>query len=145
LQRILKDIGKVRTDANYTNVALCRSTRNIDGRVLNRTPTPEEYGCCYNRLVAEVKKADPIVIVSLGGTAYCALTGTKPEELKMNKIVGVPFKWLEYDVIPTYHPTFVLYNGGEKTIKGNAIRTQIKMDIQHALTILKTPKQLRLF
>ena len=81
-----------------TSVVKCRSTPA-------RRPHPEEVRRCRPVLAAQIRIAQPEVIVVLGGAALAAL---KPEETLTAEDRG---KWMELHgvpMMPTFHPTLLL-------------------------------------
>ncbi len=81
-----------------TSVVKCRSTPA-------RRPHPEEVRRCRPVLAAQIRIAEPEVIVVLGGAALAAL---KPDETLTAEDRG---KWMELHgvpMMPTFHPTLLL-------------------------------------
>ncbi len=81
-----------------TSVVKCRSTPA-------RRPHPEEVRRCRPVLAAQIRIAQPEVIVVLGGAALAAL---KPDETLTAEDRG---KWMELHgvpMMPTFHPTLLL-------------------------------------
>ena len=90
LRALLEKLG-VMDHAYITNLVPCRSCvplTDADGKTLTYTrrgitytkfidqpPTPPQIQACIERLHEEIYLVDPLIIVSLGGTAASALTG----------------------------------------------------------------------
>jgi uracil-DNA glycosylase len=102
LDKMLAAIGLDRTSAYITNVIPWRPPGN-------RTPTAEEMAVCAPFLFRHIALAKPEVIVCLGATPAKHLLDI---ELGITRLRG---HWkvyrhdgLEIDVLPTFHPAFLL-------------------------------------
>ncbi len=73
----------------------------------NRPPTETEMAYCLPYLKAQIKIVRPQVVVALGMTAVSGLLGFDPAR-KMGKIRGVWHSFENTDLMPTYHPSFLL-------------------------------------
>lgn len=106
---------------HMTNVCLCRPLKN-------RTPKASEVNACRGRLLTELRGFD--LIVTLGGTAWKALTGSK-EPLRDAR--GYPFwsKELGTRVYPTYHPA--------ATFRNLDLMRDIISDFRHLEEVLELP------
>jgi DNA polymerase len=120
IDKLLKKAGLPREDVFFTNTVCCRATKtdtNKFGNIvtLDRPPYKPEIAECWPRLAETIRLVDPLLIVSLGGTAIStlmrkdssitAIRGT----IHTMKIRGVE-KDLEYSVLPTLHPAYLLRN-----------------------------------
>lgn len=144
LNKIIEFLGKGRKDINYVNAVTCRPTKVIDGKTYNRTPTDEEIKCCNQRLIAELEKLTPTIIVCMGKTPYVALGGDK--KAIMREIVGSTFTWKsKFDIIVTYHPAAISHSGGVGTERGKKIRDEIEQAFKTAFVTKPKPKQLALW
>lgn len=86
----------------------------------NRTPTDKEIACCRSRVMDEIKKCNPKVILALGGQAMKCLcqhraafdTGFPP----MANWEGecIPDQELQAWIIPTWHPAYILRLDGSE-------------------------------
>lgn len=65
-----------------------------------------EYGVELQRLLGELKKWKPKVIVTLGGTALWAITG----EQKISDHIGKAIPVQSHIVLPSWHPEFLLHS-----------------------------------
>ena len=107
LTRLVTKMGYSRETIFIGNIVKCRPTVNNEGR-RDRPPTPEEMNGCLPYLKKQIHLLQPKVLVLLGNTALLGLFGYKG----ITKHRG---KWLEYEGIPTmptFHPSFLLRNGG---------------------------------
>jgi DNA polymerase len=99
-------IPLLRKDVYICNVVKCRPPGN-------RTPEPDEMEICGQFLYRQLSAIRPKAICALGGTAARAVTGHKEGVTKMR---GKWFKWQEFPVMVTYHPSYLLrpYNENAK-------------------------------
>jgi DNA polymerase len=99
-------IALLRKDVYICNVVKCRPPGN-------RTPEPDEMEICGEFLYRQLSAIRPKAICALGGTAARAVTGHKEGVTKMR---GKWFKWREFPVMVTYHPSYLLrpYNENAK-------------------------------
>jgi DNA polymerase len=110
LTRIIENGLKLkREDVYIANVVKCRPT--VDGLgQRDRPPSPDEIAACAPYLRQQIELVSPEVIVTLGNPATRFLLGTA------EGITRLRGKWQSYNgipVMPTYHPSFLLRNGGD--------------------------------
>jgi DNA polymerase len=110
LTRIIENGLKLKRDEVYiANVVKCRPT--VDGLgQRDRPPSPDEVAACAPYLKQQIELVSPEVIVTLGNPATKFLLGTA------EGITRLRGKWQSYNgipVMPTYHPSFLLRNGGD--------------------------------
>ena len=77
----------------------------------NRTPTADEAAACKQWLGIQFKLVKPQVIVLMGASAYRYFTGNTDG---ISKVRGV---WMEnrgYDILPTFHPAYILRDNRRK-------------------------------
>jgi DNA polymerase-1 len=160
LDNILELAGLKRSDIYITNVCKCwpceGEVKKDDTPTLlwgeetnsspkqsgytNRKPTPKEMKACFKYLSEEIDLVKPKVIIPLGSTALNAL------EVKKQKItdrVGLPslyphsnFHTNRIYMIPTYHPSYVLRNGGVNTKFGlSVIAKEVVSHIKKAVDL----------
>ena len=87
-----------RDDVYIANVAKCRPPEN-------RAPLPDEMEICGQFLARQLEVLQPRAICALGGTSAKALLGLKEGVTKMR---GNWYKWRDFPVMVTYHPSFLL-------------------------------------
>ena len=87
-----------REDVYICNVVKCRPPEN-------RTPLPDEMEICGQFLFRQLLTIRPKAICVLGGTAAKALLGTREG---ITKLRGNWQNWHDIQVMPTYHPSFLL-------------------------------------
>lgn len=101
LTKIITAMGMTREDVFIGNIVKCRPPGN-------RAPEPEEMEACIPFLKEQIDVLKPKVIVCLGATAVKGLFGVEP--VGITKIRG---QWRTYEgieVMPTYHPAYLLRN-----------------------------------
>lgn len=101
LTKIIEAMGFTRDDVFIGNIVKCRPPGN-------RVPSPEEMEKCLPYLKEQIAILQPRVIVCLGATAIKGLFG--PDLPGITKIRG---QWRSYEgieVMPTYHPAYLLRN-----------------------------------
>lgn len=107
LTRIIQAMGFEREEVYIANVIKCRPPEN-------RTPKPDEVKACSPYLVKQIELVKPRVIVALGKVAaeFLLQTNKSMSELRGNfgEYAGIP-------VMPTFHPSYLVRNEGNKEIK----------------------------
>jgi DNA polymerase len=104
LTRIIEAIELTRDDVFIANVLKCRPPQN-------RNPEPDEIRSCQPFLERQIELIRPKVLVGLGKFAGQWLLRTAEPISKIRGRVG---KYNGIDVIPTYHPAYLLRNPGAK-------------------------------
>lgn len=110
LTRIVVAMGLTRDDVFIANIVKCRPTEDGKGEK-DRPPTRAEMDACLPYLHEQIEVLKPKVIVALGGSAVKGLFGDE-----LTGITRLRGKWLSYrgtDVMPTFHPSYLLRQGGE--------------------------------
>lgn len=90
-----------------TNALLCKPLNE-------NNVSKDAIKLCRERVVEEVKSAQPKFIIALGNIALASLQNTN--KLKIGSVHSVPLKWVEDEnvtIIPIYHPAKILRNAGE--------------------------------
>lgn len=108
LTRLIRRMGLEREDVFIANVVKCRPTEGGQG-AKDRPPDSAESGACLPFLREQIEALRPRVIVTLGNIPLEALTGRRG----ITKLRG---RWLSLgsiDLMPTYHPSYLLRAGGE--------------------------------
>lgn len=104
LSRIFDAAGLPRERVFITNVVKCRPPGN-------RLPAVEEMIACFPFLEAQIALMAPKVIVCLGGTPTKWLLKTSEG---ITKLRGRWFKWKGIDLMPMFHPSYLLRNQSRK-------------------------------
>lgn len=99
LSKIIKAMGFSRGDVFITNVVKCAPP--------GRTPLPDELDACAPVLERQIEAVNPKVIVALGPTA---LRFFKGEGMSLMRMSGQVFQWKSFQVVATYHPSYILRN-----------------------------------
>jgi uracil-DNA glycosylase len=104
LTKIIEAIALTREQVYIANVIKCRPPQN-------RNPEPDEVDTCEPFLFAQVDVIRPRVIVALGTFAARALLrSTEP----ISKLRGRVFDYRGSQLIPTFHPAYLLRNPSSK-------------------------------
>ena len=130
LNDILKAMGISREEVYISNIvkfrpATPKQTTN------NRKPTPEEMTACMPFIRAEIGIVKPECIIALGATAAEGLLGLTGTVLTMRG------PWHDFEGTPvrvTYHPSYLLQNGG-----GNTVKRQVWEDMLAVMEKLGLP------
>lgn len=123
LDAMIAAIGYDRDDVYVCNICKCRPPNN-------RKPLPTEMDACKHFLARQLDIVAPCVIIALGATAVEGLLG--PGE-GITKRRG---KWGTYNgiqVMPTFHPSYILRNPTVKEI--------VRQDLKLVLEYLKKPSE----
>lgn len=112
LTKIIQAMGLSREQVYIGNIMNWRP--ELPTPTGNRPPTAEEMAFCLPYLRAQVEIVKPKVLVALGNTAITGLLGPDPTR-RLGKIRG---RWQDFEgtpLMPTYHPSYVLRYGSQKT------------------------------
>jgi uracil-DNA glycosylase family 4 len=117
LTSLIEGIGLTRADVYIANVVKCRPPGNRD-------PLPLEIESCWPYLDAQIAFIEPRVVVTLGNFATKLLLETKDG---ITKLRGKEFPFRDRAVlIPVFHPSAVLRNGGAALAQARADFVTIK-------------------
>jgi len=120
LTKVLEAIGLSREQVFITNVVKCRPPKN-------RNPLPKERETCTNLLLLkQIKIIRPKVICTLGSVAMQTFF---ENNAKISKIRGKIFKKDGTNIIPTYHPAYILRNNRELENFANDIKLAKKLSL----------------
>lgn len=109
-QLLTKIIGAMkfnREDVYITNVVKCRPPNN-------RNPNKEEIETCKNYLLEQIEMIKPRAIVALGRVATDFFIHSS---LGMTALRGNFHEFNDIQVMPTFHPSYIIRNEGNKSIK----------------------------
>jgi DNA polymerase len=98
LTKMIEAMGLARDDVYICNVVKCRPPNNRD-------PEPDEVEACEGFLRAQIAMVQPQVVVTLGRHAAQALLRT---QRPITTLRGTWHKYEGKDVMPTFHPSFLL-------------------------------------
>ena len=105
LTRIIEAIDLRRDDVYIANVIKCRPPDN-------RNPEPDEVQTCEPYLFAQIDCIRPRVIVALG--SFAARTLLRDDRASITKIRGNVYGFRGAQLIPTFHPAFLLRSPDRK-------------------------------
>jgi DNA polymerase len=128
LTRIIeKGMGVPRESVFIANLVKCRPTVDLAFQK-DRPPDPEEVSACSSFLFRQVDIIEPKVIVTLGSPATKYILDTSTGITRMRgewgEFRGIP-------VMPTFHPSYVLRNGGERSPLKREVWEDIKKVMEH--------------
>ena len=119
---ITKGMGLSRSDVYIANVLKCRPPGNRD-------PSELEKQTCTPWLDRQIELLDPLVLVPLGRHASNHVLGLEgPAALSMGALRGRVHVRNGRQIVPTFHPAYLLRSPGEKK--------ECWKDIQLAMAIL---------
>jgi DNA polymerase len=102
LDQLIERIGLRRSEVYICNVLKCRPPNNRD-------PEPPEVEACKDYLIAQLNLIKPRIICTLGRHAYNTLFSV---DERITRIRGVLTSYHGTKLLPTYHPSYLLRNGG---------------------------------
>lgn len=100
LTGLIQAAGLTRDDVYITNVVKCRPPGN-------RNPQPDEIASCRPILLRQIALLDPTLIIVLGNVPMKALN---PSAAGITRERGKPFSFGKWQVLPTFHPSYLLRN-----------------------------------
>ena len=104
LTKIIQSIHLEREEVYIANIIKCRPPQN-------RNPEPDEIGSCSPFLMKQIQAIQPKIICALGTFAAQTLLQT---DAKISSLRGRTFALQGINVLPTYHPAFLLRNPDKK-------------------------------
>lgn len=104
LTKIIEAMGFTRDEVWIGNIVKCRPPGN-------RAPYPDEMEACLPYLKEQLAQLQPKVIVCLGATAVKGLLGV---QTGITKLRGTWMSFEGIDVMPTFHPAYLLRNSAGK-------------------------------
>lgn len=104
LTKIIEAIDMTREDVYIANIGKCRPPNN-------RAPLPDEMAACVPFLHRQIKIIQPKIICLLGATALRGLLDIKEG---ITRLRGTFVEWRGIQVMPTYHPAYLLRNPAGK-------------------------------
>jgi uracil-DNA glycosylase family 4 len=104
-RNIFKESGLENIPHFITNVCLCS---NLDPSGKTSNPPQDAIDCCYQNLEQLIETIHPKLILALGASVAKRLD----IEGKMGDLRGKLFSYKNIPVLITYHPSFILKNGG---------------------------------
>lgn len=127
---IEKGMEVPRNEVYIANIVKCRPTVDMQF-TRDRAPEEDEVKACCAYLKKQIDIIKPKVIITLGNPSTRFILSTK---IGITKLRG---KWHYYNnipVMPTFHPSYVLRNGGEKS----PLKREVWNDIKLVIKFLET-------
>lgn len=107
LTKIIEAMEFKREEVYITNVVKCRPPGN-------RNPQEDEIASCRDFLLTQIERIDPKVIVTLGRVAAGFFIKSS---LGMTALRGDFHDFQHIRVMPTFHPSYLIRNEGNKKLK----------------------------
>ncbi len=107
LTKIIQAMQFKREEVYITNVLKCRPPGN-------RTPQGSEIETCKEYLLRQIERIQPRVIVTLGKVAADFFIQSR---LGMTALRGDVHDFHQIKVMPTFHPSYLIRNEGNKRLK----------------------------
>jgi len=107
LTKIIAAMGHDRSEVFIANIVKCRPPEN-------RVPHRDEAEACAPFLFEQIAVLKPRVIVTLGKTAADFFL---PNVKAMSSIRGLFQEWRGLPIMPTFHPSYLIRNEGNKEIR----------------------------
>ena len=114
---ITKGMGLKREDVYICNVVKCRPPEN-------RNPEPDEVAACEPFLKKQIDIIGPDIIVGLGKFAVQTLLNSK---VPISKLRGIWASYHGIQLMPTFHPAYLLRNPADKKLVWEDIKQVIKV------------------
>ncbi len=127
---IEKGIQIPRKEVYIANVVKCRPTVEMKGEK-DRPPDYEEVQSCSPFLIRQIELIMPKIIVALGNPASQFFLNTK---IGVTKLRGKVYYYKSIPIIVTYHPSYVLRNGGDQS----PLKRDVWEDIKLLLSLISS-------
>ena len=114
---ITKGMKLRREDVYIANVIKCRPPEN-------RNPEPDEVAACEPFLKKQIDIIGPDIIVGLGKFAVQTLLNSK---VPISKLRGIWASYHGIQLMPTFHPAYLLRNPADKKLVWEDIKQVIKV------------------
>ncbi len=121
LTKIIEAMRFRREEVYIANIVKCRPPNN-------RAPLPDEVEACHPYLLRQIEIIRPRVIVALGGVASGFFI---PGDMKISSLRGTFYDFGPIKVMPTYHPSYLKRNEGNKKL-----RKDVWDDMQKVMALL---------
>jgi uracil-DNA glycosylase len=115
LTKMIEAMGLRRDEVYIANVLKCRPPGN-------RNPEPDEIQTCEPFLFRQIASIQPRVVIALG--AFSARTLLNTQE-PISKLRGRVFEFRGAQLIPTFHPSFLLRSPGYKREAWDDLKTAL--------------------
>lgn len=118
LTKMIEAMGYTREEVFIGNIVKCRPPGN-------RAPEPDEMIACMPYLKRQIAILRPKVIVALGATAVKGLVDM-PKGMGITKLRGTWQSFEGIDLMPTFHPAYLLRNGNMKKYVWEDLKTVLR-------------------
>ena len=86
----------------------------------SHTPSASEWNSCKSYLFKQIDLIKPKIVIPLGPDAYRLLSG---DESRFDLVRGQKIRFGNYEIIPIYHPQFLLRNPSLRQETFNDLKT----------------------
>jgi DNA polymerase len=117
LTKMIEAMGFTRDEVYIANVVKCRPPEN-------RNPEPDEIEQCEPFLFQQIASVQPKVIIALG--AFAARTLLKTND-PISRLRGRVYSFRGAQLIPTFHPSFLLRSPGYKREAWQDLKTALAL------------------
>jgi len=124
---LIESLGINENNSRFNNMVKCYPQTSEEDMTF-RTPTDEEIDNCIISTLKDIKGTKPKVIFPLGATALKSLVPEATGGITKNR--GKVFKFGEYYIVSSFHPSYLLRQVSNDTIKNDFIN-----DIKLAISI----------
>lgn len=118
LTKMIEAMGYTRDEVFIANINKCRPPGN-------RAPTPQEMETCLPFLKRQIAILQPKVIVAMGATAVNGLIDL-PKGMGITKARGTWMSFEGIDLMPTFHPAYMLRNPNMKRPVWEDLKTVLR-------------------
>ena len=116
-----ESLKKMVENVLHLNIEDIYFTHAVKCKTLNSNiPSNSEFNSCKSYLFSQIESIQPKVIVTLGETAYYKVT---EENDNFENVRGHVIDFKKYQLIPIYHPAYLLRNPELKKITLNDLKT----------------------
>jgi uracil-DNA glycosylase family 4 len=105
LRSLIRKMGMKESEVYIANVVKCRPPEN-------RTPLPDEIATCIHFLRKQIEIISPKIIMLLGNVALQGVMSSP--NLRITAARGNFMEYVGIQVMPTFHPSYLLRNPKEK-------------------------------
>ena len=114
LKNMCENVLKLSIDKIYfTHAIKCKPLNS-------NIPSESEFNSCKSYLLSQIEFVKPKVIVTLGKEAYAKVTD---EDDNFQNVRGHVIDFMNYKLVPIYHPLYLLRNPELKKITLNDLKT----------------------
>lgn len=113
LKKMIENVLEVSHESVYlTHAVKCKPLGT-------KTPSSSEWNSCKSYLYKQIELVAPKLLIPLGPDAYALLTG---DETPFEQVRGQRIRFGDHEVIPLYHPAYLLRNPSLKHVAFNDLK-----------------------